>query len=75
MNKPLKVVRIGNSAGVVLPREVLTQLNVRVGDTLSCSPTDDGVTLSAKDDEFERQMDEARVIMRRYRKALSELAK
>ena len=81
MNKPenfvkqLKIIKIGNSAGVILPKEVLERLRLEVGDSLSCSQTRDGIALAAKDPEFDRQMAEARSIMKRYRNALSELAK
>ncbi len=75
MNKPLKIIRIGNSAGIVLPREVLDRLQLDIGDTLSCNQTTDGISLSAKDADFDNQMTEARSIMKRYRNALSELAK
>ena len=71
----LKIVRIGNSAGVILPKELLDRLHVEVGDALSVSQTPEGITLTAEDAEFDHQMAEARKIMKRYRKALSELAK
>ena len=75
MNKPLKIVRIGNSKGVILPKEELDRLNLDIGDTITCGPTPDGLNLTTKGDEFDRQMVEARKIMKRYRNALSELAK
>jgi putative addiction module antidote len=75
MNKPLKIVRIGNSRGVILPKEELDRLNLDIGDTIGCGPTPDGFNLTTKGDEFERQMAAARKIMKRYRNALSELAK
>jgi putative addiction module antidote len=73
--KQLKIIKIGNSAGVILPKEVLERLRLEVGDSLSCNQTPDGIALAAKDPEFDRQMAEARSIMKRYRNALSELAK
>lgn len=73
--RTLKVRRIGNSLGVVLPKEVLAKLNVGEGDTLSVSDTPDGVALSPYDDELNRQLEIARDIMRRYRNTLRELAK
>jgi len=75
MNKPLKVIKIGNSAGVILPKDLLDRLHVDVGDMLAVTQTSDGVTLSTKDPEFDEQMARAREIMKRYRSALSELAK
>ena len=71
----LKVRRIGNSLGVVLPRDVLTQLGVGEGDMLAVTPTEDGVVLSARDDAAARQIAAARDLMGRYRHTLSVLAK
>jgi putative addiction module antidote len=73
--KKLKVIKIGNSAGVVLPRELLDRLNLAVGDSLSCHAAPDGVVLSARNEEFDAQMVEARKLMGEYRNALRELAK
>jgi putative addiction module antidote len=73
--RTLKVRRIGNSLGVVLPKEVLAKLRVGEGDGLSISETPDGVALTPYDDETERQLEIARDIMRRYRNTLRELAK
>lgn len=75
MNKPLKIIRIGNSKGVILPKAELDRLNLDIGDSIACGPTPDGLNLTTKDDSFDRQMAEARKIMKRYRNALSELAK
>ncbi len=74
-SRTLKVRRIGNSLGVVLPREVLAKLRVGEGDALSVSETPDGVSLTPYDGEIERQLSAARDIMGRYRNALRELAK
>lgn len=73
--RTLKVRRIGNSLGVVLPKEVLVKLRVGEGDQLSVSETPDGVALTPYDDETERQLEIARDLMSRYRNALRELAK
>jgi putative addiction module antidote len=75
MNKPLKVQKIGNSAGVILPKELLEELGAEVGGTLSVTRTENGIELSLSDAEFERQMKIAREVMVRYRDALRELAK
>ncbi len=75
MNKPLKLIRIGNSTGVILPKEVLARLSVGQGDSLSLVETEHGVELRAADADFEEQMRTAREVMRRRRLALRELAK
>ncbi|MEQ1618723.1 MAG: AbrB/MazE/SpoVT family DNA-binding domain-containing protein [Terricaulis sp.] len=73
--RTLKVRRIGNSLGVVLPKEVLAKLRVGEGDELSVSETPEGVALTAYSDEVQRQLAIGRDLMKRYRNALRELAK
>ena len=71
----LKLRAIGNSVGVILPRELLAELNVGEGDTLSVVRTPDGIRLAKADPEFERQMETARRLMNRWHNVLRELAK
>jgi putative addiction module antidote len=70
----VKITTVGSSAGVVLPKEVLTKLRVQKGDTLYLSETPDGIELSPYDPEFEQEIEAARIVMRRYRNALRKLA-
>ncbi|MBX6373092.1 MAG: AbrB/MazE/SpoVT family DNA-binding domain-containing protein [Acetobacteraceae bacterium] len=71
----LKLRAIGNSVGVVLPKELLARLKVQEGDTLYVIEAPDGFRLKRSDPVFERQMEEARRVMRRRRAVLRELAK
>lgn len=71
----LKLTQIGNSVGVVLPKEVLTALRVEKGDTLYLTESPDGVRITSKNPAFEAQMKAAKKIMKRRRDVLSELAK
>lgn len=71
----LKLTQIGNSVGVILPKEVLARLKVEKGDTLFMSEAVNGFTLSTYSPEFEAQMTEARRIMKKRRAVLHELAK
>lgn len=75
MNIPLKITKIGNSAGVILPKEVLAHLNAEVGETLTLVVTPRGIELSAGDPDFDEQMAVAREVMARRKRALRELAK
>lgn len=75
MNTPLKITKIGNSAGVILPKEVLAHLNVGIGETLSVVTTPRGIELSAVEPDFDAQMAAARAVMQRRKRALRELAK
>jgi putative addiction module antidote len=72
MNTELKVRKIGNSAGVVLPKELLAHLDAEIGDTLSVTKTARGIELSIHDSDA--QMAAAREIMARRKQALRELA-
>ena len=71
----LKLTAIGNSAGVVLPREVLARLKLDKGDTVYLTESPDGYRLTPYNPEFETQMEAARKIMKKRRTALRELAK
>ncbi|RJY09998.1 AbrB/MazE/SpoVT family DNA-binding domain-containing protein [Aurantiacibacter aquimixticola] len=75
MNKSLKITKVGNSAAVILTKELLAQLRVQIGDTLHFTQAPDGVRVTAYDPEFERQMAIAEEIMREDRDILRELAK
>ncbi len=72
----LKLRKIGNSVGLVLPKEALAHLNVEEGDTVCVTDAADGsVRLSATSAEFSRQMKIAKDVVRRYRNTMRELAK
>jgi putative addiction module antidote len=71
----LTVRKIGNSLGVILPQETLSDLNVKEGDTLSATATPEGVRLTAFDPEFAAQLEVAKTVMRENRDVLRELAK
>ena len=75
MNAPLKVTKIGNSAGVILPKEVLAKLRVGLGDQLYLTEGPDGVRLTAHDPDFAEDMELAEEIMREDRNILRALAK
>ena len=71
----LKIRKVGNSVGVVLPKEVLAHLKVVEGDTVTVTESQDGVRLSAGDPEFAKTMAVFESLNRRYSNALRELAK
>jgi putative addiction module antidote len=72
MNVTLR--KIGNSDGVILPKEVLERLNLQTGDKLQIIETQNGVTLEPIDDTLEQQMEAARKVMDKYKVALQKLA-
>ena len=75
MYATLKITKIGNSAGVILPKELLARLRAGVGDTLFVSEAPDGVRLTAADPDFAAKMEAAEAIMREDRDILRVLAK
>ncbi len=70
----LKLRAIGNSVGVVLPREVLARLKVNEGDVLHLIETKDGMMLTPLDPNVAEQVRLGRDVMRRYRDTLRVLA-
>jgi putative addiction module antidote len=70
----LKLTTIGNSTGLILPREVLERLRVEKGDTLYVLETPNGIELTPFDPEFARQMDVAENVLRDDRDVLRRLA-
>jgi putative addiction module antidote len=73
--KKLKVTQIGNSSGIILPKDVIERLGVKKGDALYVQETAHGYTISKHDPEFEQAMEIAREVSHRYANALRELAK
>ena len=75
MTLELKLRKVGNSVGIVLPKEALAHLKVAAGDTLTLTEAQDGVRLSASNPEFAKTMAVFESLNRRYRNTLRELAK
>jgi putative addiction module antidote len=75
MVNTLKLTTVGNSIGVVLPKELLSKLRVDKGDTLYVVETPDGIELTAYRPDFATQMDAAETIMRQNKDVLRKLAR
>ena len=76
MHLELKLRKIGNSVGVVLPKEALARLKAKEGDTITLTPTPDGgFRVAAQDEKFSAAMAVFADLNKRYRNALRELAK
>jgi putative addiction module antidote len=71
----LKLTQIGNSVGVILPKEVLARLKLEKGEIVYLTEAPDGYRVTPHDPVFEAQMDAARAIMKKRRAVLHELAK
>lgn len=70
----LKITAIGNSAGVILPKELLARLRAEKGDEIYALETPDGIRLTSYDPVFAAQMEVAERVMREDRAVLRKLA-
>lgn len=75
MTTTLKLTQIGNSVGVILPKEVLARLKLEKGDVVHLTETPDGFALTPYDPAFEEQLAIGREFMREYRDTFRALAK
>ena len=71
----LKLKRIGNSVGMILPKDILARLKLEKGDTLHVTDTADGFRLTPHNPRFAAQMKLVRRIAKKSRAVLRELAK
>ena len=74
MPTTLKITTVGNSAGVVLPKEILERLRVEKGDTLYVVETPNGIELTPYDADFARKLEIGKRVMRKNRDLLRKLA-
>lgn len=70
----LKITTVGNSAGVILPKELLARLRLQKGDALYALELPDGIKLVPFDPELAEQMEVAERVMRQDRNVLRKLA-
>jgi putative addiction module antidote len=72
----IEIKKIGNSTGLILPKELLAKLQLKQGDVLFVTElAEGGIKLVPHDPTFERGMEIARKAMKTYRNTLRELAK
>ena len=76
MNRPLKITQVGNSLGLILPKDVTSAMKVQKGDKVMLSEAPGGgFNLSPYDPEIARQLEVGRKIAKKYRETLRALAK
>jgi putative addiction module antidote len=75
MNKTAKLVPVGNSTGVIIPRDVLAASGFVQGDEVTITAKPGRLEIETRTEDFERQMEIARDVMKRRFKALRELAR
>ena len=71
----LKLTQIGNSVGVILPKELLARLKLEKGDTVFVTEAANGITLTPYDPALDEQLKLGREFMREYRDTFHQLAK
>ena len=71
----LKLTKVGNSVGAVIPKDVLARMNVDAGDVLYLTEAPDGVRITPYNPRFARQMNAAETVMKNRRAVLRELSK
>ncbi len=75
MSYILKLMSLGNSTAVILPKEVQTKMKVAKGDAVYLTETSDGFEMTPYDERFVKQVEAAEDFMKKYRDVLRELAK
>lgn len=75
MHYALKLTQIGNSVGVILPKEALARMKLEKGDTVFLTESPEGYRIVEFDPDFDQQMTLAEEVMKRRRNVLRELAK
>ena len=71
----LKLTQIGNSVGLILPKEVLARLKLGKGDTVFVTDAANGVLLTPYNPDLDEQLEAGREFMREYRDTFHQLAK
>lgn len=67
--------KIGNSHGIIIPKDLLDKLHLREGDELELVEVDGRLQIVPSEDDFSRQMRAARFFMDKYHDTLAKLAK
>lgn len=71
----LKLTQIGNSIGVILPKEALSRLKLAKGESVFLTETPDGYAITPYDPELEDEIQAGRAFMHEYRDTFHQLAK
>lgn len=66
--------KIGNSEGIIIPKEVLDRMGLKAGDNVNLAEEAGQLVLKRLDDDFTRQLEHAERFMDKYKVALKKLA-
>lgn len=69
-----KLRKIGNSVGMIIPAEMLANVNLREGDEVHLRLTSEGMVISAYDPDFDEMLKDAQEFLRTHRNAFRELS-
>ncbi|CDZ56055.1 AbrB/MazE/SpoVT family DNA-binding domain-containing protein [Neorhizobium galegae] len=67
--------KIGNSEGIIIPKDVLDRMGLKAGDNLELREDNGNIALVPEQADLAEQLKAARLGMQKYRVALRELAK
>lgn len=67
--------KIGNSEGIIIPKEVLDRMGLKAGDILEIREENGNIALVPEEADLAEQLKAARLGMEKYKVALRELAK
>ena len=71
----LKLTQIGNSVGVILPKDALAMLKLQKGESVFLTECADGFILTPYDPALDEELNAGREFMREYRDTFHQLAK
>lgn len=74
MTNILRVTTVGNSVGIIFPKDILAKLRVSKGDQVHVIETPNGIELTPFDPVLAKQMEVAHQVMRKHRDVLKKLA-
>jgi putative addiction module antidote len=75
LTKALKIRKVGSSAGVILPKDLLQHMGLEIGDELAVNLSDSGLELTFNNEDFSRRVRAFERSRRKFRNAYRELAR
>ncbi|MGI2033687.1 AbrB/MazE/SpoVT family DNA-binding domain-containing protein [Rhizobium panacihumi] len=66
--------KVGNSEGIIIPKDVLDRMGLKAGDNLDIALEAGQLILKPADEDFARQLEHAEKFMEKYKVALKKLA-
>jgi putative addiction module antidote len=70
-----RLTKVGNSTGVTIPRDVLAEMGLALGDVVSVSVREGRIEVARADETYDQAMKAGRAVAARYRRSMAALAK